>query len=126
MKRLDTIGAGSTPAIGKKDWANVWRESPEATKIKADINHLQRSPTGTGANFTQSGGEYSTSFIFQTFLVCKRTTLAYYRSPNYGYTRVINHILVALWNGLFFLNIGNSLTDLQYRIFSVRFLLSSI
>jgi ATP-binding cassette subfamily G (WHITE) protein 2 (SNQ2) len=46
--------------------------------------------------------------------------MAYFRSPNYGYTRVLNHILVGLWQGLFFLNIGNSRTDLQYRIFAVR------
>jgi hypothetical protein len=117
--RLDVIGAGSTPAAGNKDWNEIWRLSPQAAKIKRDIQDLSKPAPGSVGNPGHTDTEYATSFLAQTWLVCKRTTLAYYRSPTYGYTRVINHILVALWQGLFFLNIGNSRTDLQYRIFSV-------
>ncbi|KAK5415167.1 ATP-binding cassette transporter snq2 [Exophiala xenobiotica] len=116
---LDVIGAGSTPAAGNKDWSEIWRLSPQAAKIKRDIQDLSKPAPGSVGNPGHTDTEYATSFLAQTWLVCKRTTLAYYRSPTYGYTRVINHILVALWQGLFFLNIGNSRTDLQYRIFSI-------
>lgn len=117
--RLEAIGAGSGPPIGHQDFAKIWQDSPEHAKIKEDIQFLSQPQTNSD-NQNIHEVEYSTSFLYQMVEVCKRTSLAYYRSPSYGYTRVINHINVGLWIGLFYINIGNSRTDLQYRVFAVR------
>lgn len=118
LGRLDAIGAGSGPPIGHKDFAKIWRDSPEHEKIKQDIKLLSQPKTNTDGQNTHEV-EYATTFLYQINEVCKRTSLAYYRSPSYGYTRIFNHINVALWIGLFYINIGNSRADLQYRIFAV-------
>lgn len=34
---LEAIGAGVTPRIGSRDWKDIWLESPEHEKVKAEI-----------------------------------------------------------------------------------------
>lgn len=38
-----------------------------------------------------------------------------------GFTRLFNHISIALFVGLTFLNLDNSLLSLQYRVFAIFF-----
>ena len=57
----------------------------------------------------------------QIKVVGKRTTLSFWRNPDYGLTRLLNHISIALFVTLTFLNLGNSLADLQYRVFAIFF-----
>lgn len=45
--------------------------------------------------------------------------LSNWRLPGYISTRIFNHIIIALLTGLTYLDIGNALADVQYRIFVV-------
>lgn len=38
---LDAIGAGLTPRIGGRDWAEIWLESPEHEKALQEIKHIK-------------------------------------------------------------------------------------
>ena len=40
---LDAIGAGITPRVGDRDWAEIWLESPEHQKVLAEIEAIKRS-----------------------------------------------------------------------------------
>ena len=84
----------------------------------------------------------ATTFAFQMDVVVRRTFLSFWRNPDYGFTRraiflifapdvlfwlipflaVFNHMAVALFVGLTFLNLNNSLASLQYRVFAIFFI----
>jgi ATP-binding cassette subfamily G (WHITE) protein 2 (SNQ2) len=117
---LDAIGAGSTHRIGDKDWADVWRESEEFAEVK---NHIIQVKEERAANVSSSDAvtqqEYATPMSFQIKQVVKRQNLSFWRTPNYGFTRLFNHVIIALLTGLMYLNLDNTRASLQYRIFII-------
>ncbi|GAA6026255.1 hypothetical protein JCM10207_007194, partial [Rhodosporidiobolus poonsookiae] len=61
-------------------------------------------------------------FLPQLSVVINRTFLAFYRSPDYGFTRLFNHISIALCVDLTFMNLDKSVASLQYRVFAIFFI----
>lgn len=117
---LDAIGAGQAPRIGNKDWGEIWRDSDELATIKDDIIVLkeQRSrEVSSQTNVDQK--EFATPLWHQIKVVNRRTQLSFWRSPNYGFTRLFNHVAIALLTGLMFLQLDDSRASLQYRIFVI-------
>merc|ERR1711964_949314 len=55
--------------------------------------------------------EFATPLMHQLKIVQKRTNLAFWRSPNYGFTRLFNHVIIALLTGLAYLNLLDSRTS---------------
>jgi len=61
----------------------------------------------------------ATPFWFQIKTVVARNSRALYRSPEYVFTRLVSHMTVSLLVSLPFLQLGNSVRDLQYRVFGM-------
>ncbi|GAA5871103.1 hypothetical protein JCM8547_005358, partial [Rhodosporidiobolus lusitaniae] len=119
---LEAIGAGSGKQVGPKDWADVWNDSPEFQTVKREIAELNAEGLAMPENNDPSlSKEYSSSFLHQLTVVSSRTFLAFWRSPDYGFTRLFNHISIALVVGLTFLNLNDSVASLQYRVFAIFF-----
>jgi ABC-type multidrug transport system permease subunit len=57
--------------------------------------------------------------MHQLKIVQARTNLSFWRSPNYGFTRLFNHVIIALLTGLAYLNLDDSRSSLQYRVFVI-------
>ncbi|KAF2203929.1 hypothetical protein GQ43DRAFT_478618 [Delitschia confertaspora ATCC 74209] len=117
---LDAIGAGQAPRIGKKDWADVWADSPEFAAVKSEIIRIKdtrMAEVGAAAPVEQK--EYATPLWHQIKLVNKRMNLSFWRTPNYGFTRLFNHVIVALLTGLMYLQLDDSRSSLQYRVFII-------
>ncbi|KAL9112332.1 MAG: hypothetical protein Q9227_003450 [Pyrenula ochraceoflavens] len=117
---LDAIGAGLTPRLGDRDWGDVWRYSPELIETKKAITQIKTQrirEVGDAPKVAQK--EYATPLWHQIRVVVKRTNRAFWRSPNYGFTRLFNHVIVALLAGLAYLQLDNSRSSLQYRIFVI-------
>lgn len=114
--------------VGKMDWADRWLESKEFALVKSEIIELKAKSLANAPTVASESrqAEYATSFLYQLSTVSSRTHLAFYRDPQYGFTRLFNHISISLALGLTFLNLTNSLVSLQYRVFmSVEFYLFS-
>ncbi|GAA5991262.1 hypothetical protein JCM10908_003228 [Rhodotorula pacifica] len=118
---LEAIGAGSGRRIGDKDWADIWLESEEFAKVKETIKKLNEEGLAMPEDSEGLSASYATPFWTQLKYVVRRTFLAFWRSPDYGFTRLFQHISIALVVGLTFLNVDNSLASLQYRIFAIFF-----
>lgn len=117
---LDAIGAGIAARIGDRDWGEIWRESDELAAVKADIAEMKSRRMREIANEPQlDEKEYASPLWHQIKVVSWRTHLAFWRSPNYGFTRLYNHLAVALLTGLAFLQLDDSRASLQYRIFVI-------
>jgi len=117
---LDAIGAGQAPRIGDRDWGDVWSDSLEFERVRQEIVHIKETRMReVGEALPPQQKEYATPMWHQIKVVCKRQSLAFWRSPNYGFTRFFNHIAVALMTGFCYLNLNNSRTSLQYRVFII-------
>lgn len=112
---LEAIGAGSTRAIGGHDWGKVWAASPEFVQIKKDIEVIKVNAkddeikTGTQ--------EYATPLTYQIKAVLHRNNLIWWRSPDYDFTRLFNHFIAGSLAGIAFWQVGNTVEDLQNRVF---------
>lgn len=117
---LDAIGAGSAPRIGDKDWGEIWRDSEELAATKDEIIRIKGQrikEVGEQPEVVQK--EFATPFWHQIKTVQVRTHKSFWRSPNYGFTRLFNHVIIALLTGLMFLQLDDSRTSLQYRVFCI-------
>ncbi|KAK4183582.1 putative ATP-binding transporter [Podospora australis] len=115
---LEAIGAGSSPRIGNRDWADIWADSPELANVKDTISQMKEARITAGAQKNRDlEREYASPFWHQMKVVVKRANLAHWRTPNYLFTRVFNHFVIALITGLTFLGLDESRQSLQYRVF---------
>ncbi|KAL2105740.1 hypothetical protein VUR80DRAFT_7842 [Thermomyces stellatus] len=115
---LEAIGAGSAPRIGSRDWADIWRESPEHAQVKETIKKLKKERlSATKAMSKVDEKEYASPFWHQVKVVTNRMNRAFWRSPNYEFTRLLNHFIVSLITGLTYLNLDNSRASLQNKVF---------
>ncbi|KAL8957298.1 MAG: hypothetical protein Q9183_006099, partial [Haloplaca sp. 2 TL-2023] len=127
---LDAVGAGMAPRIGDRDWGDIWRESSELANVKDQISQL-KSERGSGGhhNHPSSKGqagevveeekEYAAPLWHQIKVVQKRMHLSFWRSPDYGFTRLFNHVAIALIAGLAYLQLSDSRSNLQSRVFAI-------
>jgi ABC-type multidrug transport system permease subunit len=121
---LDAIGAGISPRINphgvpNKDWADTWRESEELAWTQQEITRRKEERKTEVSSALNEQHEYATPLWHQIKMVCKRQSLSFWRTPNYGFTRLFNHVIIALLTGLCYLNLDNSKTSLQYRVFII-------
>ncbi len=115
---LEAIGAGSRPRVGSRDWADIWNDSPELANVKDTISQLKESRKAAASQIDSSmQKEYASPRFHQLKVVVKRTNLAFWRSPNYLFTRVFNHVVIGLLTGLTYLNLDESRSSLQYKVF---------
>lgn len=117
---LEAIGVGQGTRIGEKDWADIWLESPDFNMIKENITQMKiqrRQDIGNCLEIDEK--EFATPLAHQMKMVLVRTSLSFWRSPSYGFTRLFSHVTIALLTGISFLNLDNSLRALQYRLFVV-------
>ena len=117
---LDAIGAGLTPRVGNWDWAELWRESPEFEETLDEITRIKTEglEREKGESKTTSS-RFATPFWYQLKVVTKRSFVGLWRSPNYVYTRVFTHAAISLILSLSYLQLGQSMRDLQYRLISM-------
>ena len=149
---LEAIGAGSSPRIGNRDWADLWLESPEFAAVKEEIVQIKEARMkalkhealengGSGGVVGDSNGdnlaleqvkstatnsdaktvapekEYASPFYHQVRIVVHRTSVALFREANYQFSRLFNHVVIAVLTGLTYLNLDDSRSSLQYKVF---------
>lgn len=117
---LDAVGAGQAARIGDRDWADIFADSPELANIKDRISQMKTQRLAeVGETTHEDEREFATPLMHQLRVVQARTNLAFWRSPNYGFTRLFNHVIIAIITGLAYLNLDDSKSSLQYRVFVI-------
>ncbi|KAF9889523.1 hypothetical protein FE257_007233 [Aspergillus nanangensis] len=111
---IEVVVGGMKASSNQVDWSAVWRESAEAAQVQAEIAQI-RSKAGDDASKKQLS---TAPLSRQIFLLTERTMRQFWRTPEYPYSRLYASFLHALINGLTYLQIGNSATDLQSKAFS--------
>jgi ATP-binding cassette subfamily G (WHITE) protein 2 (SNQ2) len=115
---LEAIGAGSAPRVGDRDWADLWDESPELASTKERIIEMKRERTAAAKAADASlEKEYASPLQHQFKVVVRRMFRSYWRSPNYLFTRLFSHLAVAILTGLTYLQLDDSRSALQNKVF---------
>ncbi|KAI6133706.1 pleiotropic drug resistance ABC transporter [Pisolithus croceorrhizus] len=119
---LEAIGAGLSPRVGPRDWKDVWLDSSEYKRVRQEINEIKAQALANPAPPQPKTKTYATSFVYQLKVVVQRNNMALWRSPDYVFSRLFVHAMFSLFISLSFLRLGNSVRDLQYRVFGMFWL----
>ncbi|KAI8338366.1 ABC-2 type transporter-domain-containing protein [Chlamydoabsidia padenii] len=112
---LEVVGAGTSGKV-TQDWADIWAGSKEALALKEELDHIHATADTCPARHSDT---YATSLWSQFKLVHSRMALAYWRSPDYNVGRFLNVIITALVTGFTYWKLGNSVSDLQNKLFAL-------
>jgi len=119
---LDAIGAGLAPRVGPRDWKDIWLDSPEYAETKTELKRIKEHALAKPPPPQGKKATYATSFLYQLKVVAQRNNVALWRSPDYVFSRLFVHAFISLFVSLSFLQLGNSVRDLQYRVFGIFWL----
>ncbi|KAL4783892.1 ABC-2 type transporter-domain-containing protein [Aspergillus varians] len=114
---IEVVVGGTKNTSNGVDWAGIWKQSVEAQKVQQDISEIRNKKEASGSGVT-SQRQNIPAISRQIFFLTQRQFRQFWRSPEYPYSRLYASFLHALINGLTYLQIGNSTTDLQSRAFS--------
>jgi ATP-binding cassette subfamily G (WHITE) protein 2 (SNQ2) len=109
----------------KINWNEEWLNSDNNAQMLKEIDRIkaERSKTVADTNNTKQGGaeeesEFAASVWTQTTMLTKRTFLQYWRDPSYLYGKLFVAVIIGIFNGFTFWQLGNSIGDLQNRMFT--------
>ncbi len=118
---LETAAKSPRGKDGKRiDWSSEWRNSESNKEVLAEIDRI-RNERSTG---TKDGGQHQDATEFaapvwlQTTMLTKRVFTQYWRDPSYLYGKLFVSVIIGIFNGFTFYQLGNSVLDLQNRMFT--------
>ncbi|KAH7112111.1 ABC-2 type transporter-domain-containing protein [Dendryphion nanum] len=102
-----------------KDWNKVWLESSEHQKVTDELDRLVADAAAKPAGYVDDGHAFAASMWEQVKLVSQRMNIALFRNTEYVNNKFILHISLPLLNGFTFWQVGNSVGDLNQRLFTI-------
>jgi ATP-binding cassette subfamily G (WHITE) protein 2 (SNQ2) len=110
----------------KVEWTEEWRNSKEAHAVIEKIDSLKRvrSQSVHGKQHEDDSSEFASSTWLQTTELTKRVFTQYWRDPSYLYGKLFVAVIVGIFNGFTFFQLGNSIQDLQNRMFTAFLILT--
>ncbi|RSM17280.1 hypothetical protein CDV31_003835 [Fusarium ambrosium] len=103
----------------ERNWAEVWRDSPEHYAAVDQLNLILSDAASKPPATTDDGYEFAQPLWTQIQLVTKHMNIALFRNTEYINNKLILHIFCGLYNGFSFWQLGDSMDDLQLRIFTI-------
>ncbi|KAI5925375.1 ABC-2 type transporter-domain-containing protein [Camillea tinctor] len=109
------------PDGSKVNWNEEWLASEQAWRVVEEIDGLKRtrSRASQPAQAPEGGDrEYAASAWQQTAELTKRMFRQYWRDPSYLYGKFFVSVVIGIFNGFTFWQLGSSVQDMQNRMFT--------
>ncbi|RMZ11184.1 hypothetical protein D0864_01061 [Hortaea werneckii] len=108
------------------DWNEEWKNSTEAQQVIEEIDGLKmtRSRTKPEEVRKEEQKEFAASTWVQCSEVLKRTFKQFWRDPSYLYGKLFVSVIVGIFNGFTFWQLGYSTQDYQDRMFTAFLILT--
>ena len=100
------------------DWAREWRDSAQNKSLMSEIAAIQRTRSQTPAPPLASQHAFAAPALQQTQLLTQRLFRSQWRDPSYIYGKLFVSVIVGIFIGFTFYKLGNSVQDLQDRLFA--------
>ena len=102
-----------------RDWNQVWLDSPEHKNTVEELDRIINNAAAKEPGTSDDGFEFAMPLWEQTKLVTQRMNVSLWRNTDYINNKFALHIGSALFNGFSFWMIGDTVGDLQLRLFTV-------
>jgi len=102
-----------------KDWNQVWLDSPEHQRTVQELDYMIAAAAAAEPRTKDDDYEFATPLWEQMKLITHRMNISLWRNTNYVNNKLALHITSALFNGFTFWKIGNTVGDLQLRLFTI-------
>ncbi|CAH0037547.1 unnamed protein product [Clonostachys solani] len=102
-----------------KDWNSVWLSSPEHDAVIKEVDRIVDEAASKPPGTVDDGYEFAMPLWEQVKIVTNRTNVSLYRNVDYINNKFALHISSALFNGFSFWMIGDSVGDLQLKLFTI-------
>lgn len=102
-----------------RDWNEVWLASPEHETVSKELDRMVDEAAAKPPGTVDDGHEFAMPLWSQVKVVTQRMNTALFRNTDYINNKFALHISSALVNGFSFWMIGDSIGDLQMRLFTV-------
>lgn len=104
----------------KVDWNQEWRQSEELRRVLETVDGLkkQRSRRTRDPDPNQRRDEFAASAWLQSVELTKRMFRQHWRQPSYIYGKLFTAVIVGIFNGFTFWQLGDSIQDMQNRMFT--------
>ncbi|KAE8444259.1 hypothetical protein EG329_000759 [Mollisiaceae sp. DMI_Dod_QoI] len=116
---LETAAKGGKRADGKKlKWNDEWANSEENRLMKEEIQRIkaERGKVQPPENVEQY--EFASPVALQTTELTKRLFTQYWRDPSYLYGKLFTSVIIGIFNGFTFWQLGYNIADMQDRMFT--------
>ncbi|KAK1758006.1 ABC transporter G family member 19 [Echria macrotheca] len=119
---LETAAKGGQRVNGRKvNWNREWRESAENRELMDEIRRIKTDRAKIVAEdktVPPVAHEFAAPVWEQTVQLTRRMFIHQWRDPSYMYGRLFVSFIVGVFNGFTFWKLGNTVADLQNRMFS--------
>ncbi|EOA88814.1 uncharacterized protein SETTUDRAFT_159994 [Exserohilum turcica Et28A] len=113
---IDVV-SGNYPS--DKDWHDVWLNSPESAALNQHLEEIISDAASKEPGTKDDGYEFATTFWNQTKLVTHRMNVGFFRDTAYFNNKLLLHGGVAFFIGFTFWQIGPSVGEQKYVLFSI-------
>jgi ABC-type multidrug transport system ATPase subunit len=102
-----------------KDWKKIWLESPEHEKMLAELDGMVAEAAASPPHTADDEFEFAVPLWEQMTIVSHRMQIALWRNTEYINNKFSLHIAIGLFAGFSFWMVGDSIAELQLRLFAV-------
>ncbi|KAG6009234.1 hypothetical protein E4U43_000031, partial [Claviceps pusilla] len=102
-----------------KDWSDVWLSSPEYKNMTAKLDQIVETAAAAPPGTVDDGHEFATPMWDQVKMVTHRMNVSLYRNTEYVNNKLVLHIFSGLFNGFSFWMLGDSVGDMQLKLFTI-------
>ncbi|KAI9904474.1 hypothetical protein N3K66_001003 [Trichothecium roseum] len=107
----------------KVNWSDEWKSSAEARAVEQEVDSIVASRGGDSHGSADgSGAGGHKQFAASTWLQCveltRRLFRQQWRDPSYIYGKLFVAVIIGIFNGFTFWRLGNSVQDMQNRMFT--------
>lgn len=101
------------------NWNEEWAKSSNNQEMLQEIERVKSERSKKASeNKHDKATEFAAPVWLQTTMVTKRIFTQYWRDPSYLYGKLFVAVIVGIFNGFTFYKLGNSIGDMQNRMFT--------
>ncbi|OAL53270.1 ABC drug exporter AtrF [Pyrenochaeta sp. DS3sAY3a] len=124
---LETAAKPAKRKDGSKiNWNEEWLKSGNNQEMLREIENIKSSRSKIVADNKKDGtqeSEFAAPVWLQTTMLTKRVFVQYWRDPSYLYGKLFVAVIIGIFNGFTFYQLGNTIGDLQNRMFTTFLIL---
>lgn len=121
---LETAAKRPKGKDGKRiNWNDEWLRSENKKEIDREIEKICQDRSKSEAPAADTQHDFASPVWLQITELTKRTFVNYWRDPSYLYGKLFVSVIVGIFNGFTFWQLGNSIISMQDRMFTTFLIL---